>query len=280
MEPSFNAAAVGKEAKLNINAAYAHDFAGYENNPRTMYLAADMPIYALKQYHGIGLMLMNEKIGLFNHQRFTLQYAYKHDLWKGTLSIGAQIGLLDEKFDGSKVKIEKADDPAFPKNEVNGNSLDMGLGIYYKHGDWYAGASALHLNEPKIELGETNELKIDATYYLTAGYNIRFTNPFLSLKTSALGRTDGVAWRGDFTARLFYTNENKIMYGGVGYSPTNSVTLMIGGKVHGVMLGYSYEMYTSKVGPGNGSHELHVGYQMDINLQKKGRNKHQSVRIL
>ena len=70
------------------------------------------------------------------------------------------------------------------------------------------------------------------------------------------------------------------MYGGVGYSPTNSVTVMVGGSFHGIMLGYSYEAYTSGINPGNGSHELFVGYQHDINLTKKGRNLHKSVRIL
>ena len=54
----------------------------------------------------------------------------------------------------------------------------------------------------------------------------------------------------------------------------------LGGKFHGIMLGYSYEIYTSAISIGNGSHELHVGYQTDINLFKKGRNKHQSVRLL
>ena len=58
------------------------------------------------------------------------------------------------------------------------------------------------------------------------------------------------------------------------------MTVLIGGNFHGVHLGYSYEIYTSAISIGNGSHELHVGYQTDINLFKKGRNKHQSVRLL
>ena len=39
-------------------------------------------------------------------------------------------------------------------------------------------------------------------------------------------------------------------------------------------------MYTSKISPANGSHELYVGYQMDLNFHKKGRNLHKSVRHL
>ena len=67
---------------------------------------------------------------------------------------------------------------------------------------------------------------------------------------------------------------------GATYSPDHSVTVLIGGSFHGFNVGYSYEIYTSNINIGNGSHELFVGYQMDLNLYKKGKNKHQSVRIL
>ena len=131
-----------------------------------------------------------------------------------------------------------------------------------------------------MSLGERNELQVDPTFYLTGGYNIKLRNPFLTIKPSLLVRTDGVGYRADVTGRLIYTNENKMMYGGVSYSPTNSVTVLIGGNFHGIMLGYSYEIYTSAINPGNGSHEIFLGYQVDINLTKKGKNRHQSVRIL
>lgn len=280
MEPSFNAAAVGKQSKLNITAAYAMDFVGFENNPQTMYAAADLPFYFLKGLHGAGLQFMNDKIGLFSHQRLTLQYAYKHKLFGGTISGGLSVGLLSESFDGTKLDAGEAGDPALPSIKVEGSGFDLGVGLYYMRGPWYVGVSAQHLNAPLVELGETNELQIDPTYYLTGGYNIKLRNPFLTIKPSALVRTDGVAWRADITGRLIYTNDKKMMYGGVGYSPTNSVTFMFGGMFHGVMLGYSYEFYTSAISPGNGSHELFIGYQMDLNLIKKGKNKHKSVRIL
>lgn len=280
MEPAYNSASVGKQSKLNITAAYAMDMAGFENNPRTMYAAADIPFYFLKSYHGGGVQFMNDQIGLFTHQRLALQYAYKHRLFGGTISVGASIGLLSESFDGTKLDVEDTSDPALSTSKVDGNGLDVGVGLYYQHRQWYVGLSAQHLNSPLIDLGETNELQIDATYYFTAGYNIRLRNPFITIKPTVLMRTDGVAWRADITGRLVYTNDKKTMYAGIGYSPTNSATFLIGGSFHGIMLGYSYEMYTSAISPGNGSHELHVGYQIDINLAKKGKNKHKSVRIL
>ena len=256
MEPSYNPAAVGK------------------------YVAADMPFYALKSYHGVGLNLMNDQIGLFTHQRFSLQYSYKRPLLGGMLGIGLQGGMLSEKFDGSKVDVGESGDPALATTDVNGSGLDLGVGLYYLHGPWYLGLSAQHLTAPTIDLGETNEMKIDAVYYLTGGYNIKLRNPFLTIKSSMLVKYDGTTWRGDVTGRLVYQYDKKLLYGGATYSPDHSVTLLLGGSFHGVILGYSYEFYTSTLSAGNGSHEIYIGYQTDINLVKKGKNKHKSVRIL
>ena len=280
LEPYFNPGAVGKQQKLNIAAAYAMSFAGFENNPRSMYVGADMPLYFLKNYHGVGLSLLNDQIGLFTHQRLAVQYAYKHRLFGGMISAGVQFGLLSEGFDGSKVDVEDSGDPALATSDVNGSAFDVGFGLYYSRGPWYVGVSAQHITSPLVALGETSELQIDPTFYLIGGYNIKLRNPFLTIHPSVLVRTDGVEWRGDVSGRLVYTNDKKVMYGGVSYSPTNSVTVLVGGSFHGVHIGYSYEVYTSGISIGNGSHELIIGYQMDVNLFKKGRNKHKSVRIL
>lgn len=280
METSYNPGAAGKQPKLNVTVAYALDMAGFEHNPQTAYASADVPFYALKTYHGAGLVFMNDKLGLFTHQKLALQYALKFNILGGQMSAGLQAGFINEDFDGTKLDVEDTSDPAFSTSQVSGNALDLAFGLYYNHKKWYAGISAQHLTAPVVNLGETNELKIDRTYYLTGGYNIQLRNPFLTIKPSLFVRTDMKTYRADVTGRLVYTHDNKMLYGGFSYSPTNSVTLLLGGSFHGIVLGYSYEVYTSAINPGNGSHELFVGYQHDINFTKKGRNLHKSVRIL
>ena len=253
--------------------------AGFENNPKTMYVAGDMPFYFMNGYHGVGLQLMSDDIGLFKHQRLTAQYAYKQSLLGGTLSIGLQAGLLSEKFKGSGLDLRE-DDPHLLTTDVTGTALDLAAGLYYQHRKWYAGLSVLHAMEPSVELGERSIIDIARTYYFTGGYNIRLHNPFFTIHPSVLARTDGVGYRVDVTARVKYSYEKRLLYAGVAYSPTNSVTALIGGNFHGISIGYSYEAYTSALSFKHGSHELFVGYQTELDLIKKGRNKHQSVRIL
>lgn len=280
MEPSFNPAAAGKSSVVNVAGAYAMSMAGFEHNPKTMYVGADLPFYFINNYHGVGVQLLNDDIGLFKHQRLALQYAYQFKLMGGVFSIGLQGGMLSEKFKGSELDVEVSDDKAFSQSDVNGTALDLAAGVYYRHGNWYAGASIQHATAPSVELGDRSIIDISRTYYLTGGYNIKLRNPFLSIPVSVLGMSDGVSYRGDVTARLVYTTERRTLMAGVGYSPTNSVTVMVGGSFHGINVGYSYEAYTNGISLGNGSHELFVSYQTDLNLYKKGKNKHKSVRLL
>ena len=280
MESSFNPAAIGKEEKVNFVGAYNMTLTGFRHNPKTMYFSGDLPFYFIGGYHGIGGQFMSDQIGLFSHNRFTVQYANKQKLLGGTLNIGLEASLISEKFDGGGLNLEEGSDPAFATSEVNGSGFDLGAGIYYKHKNWYAGVSVLHALAPTVELGETNELNIARAYYLTAGCNIRLKKPFLSIHPSIMGRSDAIGYRADVTARLLYTHEGRVMYVGLGYSPTISTTLFIGGDFHGVRLGYAYEVHTNAISVGSGNHELFVGYKMDLNLFKKGRNLHQSVRIL
>lgn len=280
METSFNPAAAGKVQKVNFVGAYAMTMAGFENAPKTMLASADMPFYALGTFHGVGALFMNDQIGVFSHKRIALQYSVKRPLWGGVISLGIHAGALSENMDGSKVDLDNPDDPAFSTGEQTGTGLDLGAGLYFARSDWYAGVSVMHLNAPLVELGEKSELQIDRTYYLTGGYNIRLRNPFFTIHPSMLARTDGTAWRVDVGARVKYMYEKRMFYAGASYSPTNSVTVLLGGNFHGVSLGYSYEFYTNGISLRNGSHELCVGYQMDLDFGKKGRNRHQSVRLL
>ena len=280
MEPSFNPAAAGKDPVINVAGAYAMTLTGFENAPKTMYVGADMPFRLLNRFHGAGIQIVSDQLGLFTHQRLVLQYNYKQNLLGGVLSAGIQFGILSEKFRGSSLDLENPDDPAFTRSDVSGVAIDLAAGVYYKHRNWHAGLSVLHATAPEIELGDRSIYKVSRAYYLTGGYNIKLRNPFITIHPTVFGTYDGTNYRVDVTTRVKYTHDKKVLYAGVGYSPNNSITALVGGNFHGISLGYAYEVYTSVLKIGNGSHELFVGYQTTLNFQKKGRNRHQSVRIL
>ena len=284
MMTTFNPAAAGRESKTSFYAGYAMTMAGFENAPQTMVFAGDTPFSALGSIHGAGAMIMSDKIGLFTHQRITGLYALRKRLSKephgSQLSIGIQPGMLTEKFRGSEVELGEDNDDAFSKSDIDGNAFDLGIGVLFQRANWYAGISAQHITFPKIYLGEKNEIKLDATYYATGGIDFQLRNPFIKIAASALVMTEGVTYRADITGRVIYTFEEKKLYAGLNYSPTRSVTLLVGGVINGFKIGYSFEGYTNELGFRNGSHEIFLGYSMDVDLGKRGKNRHQTTRTL
>ena len=282
LQSLYNPAAAGLLEQINVQGGYALQMMGYTHTPQTMVVTADLPLWMISRAHGVGAGFVNDKIGLFEHKKFNIEYALHLKLWGGRFSVGARGALLAETFDGTGLDVIDSGDPAFPSSEVNGTSFDVEGGLRYDGREWYVGFSGLHLLQPTVTLGDSkaNEFEVPRTYYLTGGYNIRLKNPLLKVHTSAILRTDLTAWRGDVTARLAYNGPKGKMYFGLGYSPTISTTVLIGGDFHGVQLGYAYEIYTSGVGALQGTHEVSLGYTTDLNLFKKGKNRHQSVRIL
>lgn len=281
MPTAYNPAAAGKESKINIVGAYAMALSGYENAPSTAIIGADIPFYFMNNIHGVGLQLMTDKLGLLNNQLIDLQYAMRKQMGSGWLSVGIQAGLLNMKFEGSKIDIIDPEDPVFKnKSDVDGNALDLGVGIYYQRANWFMGLSGKHVTSPTVALGDVNQLNVAATWYAMGGATFQLRNPLWKFASSAIVQTDGTAYRGDVTGRLIYTYDEKMFYGGVTYSPTNSVTALLGARFHGVVFGYSYEFYTNGIDLKNGTHEIFVGYQTDIELAKKGKNRHQTTRTL
>lgn len=279
----YNPAAMNLNDQLNLVGTYSLQMAGYTNAPSSMYFGANMlmPVQGKKQAAGVALF--NEEIGLFTHRRIMVNYSYKLKFKKSWLNVGLQGGFLNETFDYAELETIDPNDPAFPTSDSEGTAFDLGLGLYYKHKAWYLGASAQHLTSPTVRYGKSNsnvELKIPMALFLNGGCNIRLTNPLLQVQPSFQACSDLDAYRVDLTCRGTYTYQEKMFYGGLTYSPKTSVAFLLGGCVKGVTVGYAYELYTQGVGIINGSHDLVVGYSMDVDLFKKGRNRHKTVRYL
>ena len=264
----YNPAAAGRAGQLDVRAAYRMEMLGFEDAGQTMLIQGDLPMFFLPkaERHGIGAGFLNDKIGLFSIKRMWLQYAYHHPFGKkNILSIGVKLALLANSFNGADVDLgEGSSDEYVPTSDVNGTGFDMDLGLRYERRDvWYAGVSVMHLKSPAVSMGEDKQFQIK-------------TSPAIY----AMFRTDLQGWRADVSGRLCYDGEKGKMYAGVNYSPTISVALLLGLTFHGVDIGYSYEMYTGGIAVQNGTHEISIGYKMELNLTKKGKNKHQSVRWL
>ncbi len=280
METQWNPAAVGQSPQLSIQGAVQTHAMGYEQAGSTMWAGADMAFALGRTFHGVGAIFLNDNIGLFSYKRFSLQYAY-HQPWRGgTIALGLQADMLQEGIDGTKADLGDNNDPAFPTAQVNGSAFDLSVGSYYQRKGFRLSAAYHHLAAPTVRLGETHELPIRGVLNVGTQYNIRTSSPLFTITPSAMLRSDFTDYRVDLTLRGQYKFENRLIFAGVNYAPQRSVGLFVGGTLQGIDLSYGYEANTSGLGLGAGQHEIVIAYRLPIDLGKKQRNLHKSVRWL
>jgi type IX secretion system PorP/SprF family membrane protein len=254
---------------------------GFEGNPKTMLINLDMPIPFIKSDHGLGVGIVNDEIGKFSNQHLYFNYAYAFKLLKGRFALGLQAGLVNCSFENKDLIFgENNNDPAFPSGNADGNKIDFGAGIFYQHKYFYAGVAGLHLNAPLVLLGENNEIKISPYFNFMAGGNIPVKNSLITIQPYMQVMTDLVSWRASITAIGTYSYNGKEFFGGVTYSPMTSVAFILGMDMKNITVSYAYELFTSGVGAENGNHDVFIGYKVDLGMFKKGKNKHNSIRIL
>lgn len=289
----YNAAAVGTTDLVKIRAGVRMQWLGIKNAPQTFAGTVDMPFKLLEKRFGVGALIQQESLGLFRNMTLGAQMAYKQPLLKGVLSVGAQVGMLEQSFKGNEVYIPGGDDfhqpsdDAIPRQDIKGNALDLGAGLFYSHPLFWAGLSATHLNSPSVKMNaesgagtsEKNyEFRLGRTFYFMGGSNIKLKNTLFEVMPSILVKTDLTFTGCEATARCRY---NKLLTGGVGYRWRDSVYLLFGAEFKNVYLGYSYDIPTTAIIHGSmGSHEIIVGYSMKLDLSDKNRNRHKSIRIM
>jgi type IX secretion system PorP/SprF family membrane protein len=278
----YNPGYAGTNGDLNITGLHRQQWIGMPGAPQATFFNLNMPLALGKTNTGVGITLHTETIGLFNNSHVSGQFAFKRNLFGGTLSLGGQIGLASIAFDGTGVKLGEseyhdAEDEAIPQTEVSGMALDVNAGLYYTHKKFYIGLASTHVAEPQIELDENISTYIGRAYNLTGGYNIQLKNPLFELQPSVFIKTDLQSFQMDVTARVVY---NQMFNGGLSWRGYEGI-VMLGASFANVEVGYAYDFPTGALlKASSGSHELMIRYKIKLNKAKTGNFRHKSVRIL
>ena len=292
----YNPAAVGQTDFIKLRGAGRLQWVGIDGAPKTFLFTGDMPFKLMNRRFGTGLVLQQESIGLYKSLNLGAQLGYKIKKFGGEFTVGLQIGMIDQRFQGSEVYIPTPDgdeyhegtDEGIPMHDLHGTALDLGAGIFYNHKKWWAGISATHLSGPTITMGGENgeqttdeniyEFKANRTLYFMGGGNIPLKNTLFEVMPSVLVKTDFSFTTAEFTARARY---NKFLSFGLGYRWDDAIIATVAAEIKNFYIGYSYDYATSSIhSASSGSHEIVVGYQLKLNLGEKNRNRHRSIRFM
>lgn len=285
-----NPAAAGNSDSIKITAAGRFQWVGIPNAPVTFTALADSPFKVFGKRIGAGVSFMQESLGLYSTLNVGAQLAYKLKLFGGWLSIGLQLGMVNQTFKGSEIFIPEGDefhestDDGIPTNDITGTAFDLGAGVFFTHKYFWAGLSSTHVLQPTVTLKA--ETEAERTYefvtgrglYFMGGSNIPIKNTLFEVQPSIMVKTDMTFFSAEATARVRY---NKFLSGGVGYRWKDAVSIMVGAEYKNFFLGYSYDYPLSAISKASsGSHEVFLQYNVKLDLSEKNKNKHKSIRIM
>ena len=286
LQSAYNPAAVGEGDLMKVAGMHRMQFVDITNAPMTTWFSFCSPFVIGKTKHGAGIRFMNDRYGLYTNQALYVQYAYRHKIGRGYLSVGVDLGFVNVGFKGDSVNLSQmgdeyhdANDPVVPMGSKSGMKFDMGAGIYYATSNWWVSGSYSHLTRPKIDWDDNSDVTLIGTMYVAGGYSYRLKNHRdWQLQPSAMVMSDFRSWDVNLTMMCEYKDRYRW---GLGYRIMGSVNILLGMDIiSGLQIGYTCELPTNKLLlESYGSHELYLAYGFDI-LKPRRNNKYKSIRYL
>lgn len=278
-----NPAFAGLQGEICANVINRQQWVGLEGAPQTTLFTINSPIKVFGINSGVGISLLDDRLGFEKNFAGALTYSYIHELSTGTLSFGTNLGIFNKTFEGDYKFPDGTTtiDPVVPQSKDQSLVFDMSFGAVYTIDNLYVGLSVNHLVPSKFKITTENggEIKyLKRHYYLMSGYKYSLPNSSLEFMPNLLVKYDGASPQITINLNTLY---NKKLWGGVSYSTTEVVDINIGIELfNGIKIGYAYGLNLSKfINTNTGSHEVMLGYCFNFEFSKAPQ-KYRSVRFL
>jgi type IX secretion system PorP/SprF family membrane protein len=269
----INPAYSGTKSNIDARLDYRKQWTGFDGQPTTQYAAISSRL--LKGRIGVAGSLYKDVTGPTTRNDYTINAAYHLHL--ADVEFCAGIGMNFNKYtiDGTKMTTHWTGDPAvdysitdFHKNR-NGQA---GLMLYNDR--FHFGLSIVNMASTKAEfyLADTTKKSIVAFaqhYYFTCGYNFNANPDFVWENNLMATYVTGCPMTINYNLRVHYKEK---ITAGVGWRLKDALYLQAGYIfLERIQLIYTYDVGISNLRKGHsGSHEIMLGYRMNINDMSKG----------
>jgi type IX secretion system PorP/SprF family membrane protein len=245
----INPAYAGSHEALNVTGLYRRQWTGLKGSPVTLSFSGHTALR--NKRHNVGVVVENERFGLFSHTGAGLAYAFRIPAGRGYIAIGARGGIDAYSYNWAGIRLADANDPSFTGVPTQNTYPDFSAGLYYHDRSFYAGVA-----NPRM-LGRDNGYF--NSWNATAGYVARLGEDF-RLKPAALIRyVPASPVSTNLSATIYY---REIIGAGAGCTLGNSIMAYADIRINEQLnAGYGYQRQLNKLGTYNGgSHEVMLRY--------------------
>lgn len=256
-EMFINPAYTGTKEALCITALHRQQWIGIEGRPITTTLTLHSPIWENKM--GLGLSLLNEKLGVTTRNMIYLSYSFRVRTGKkGYLGFGLMGGVHIQTDKLASVATDVINDPHFSENINENITPNFGFGINYYTEKFFAGISIPRLLDDHIIIGDKGKVSFKLSsfhYYLTLG-RVFTINDYFKIKPSMMVKAV-VNAPIQFDVNLNFLLKEHLWLG-VSYRSTADMSATIGLQINPRFLfSYSYDYPISSLNKFTaGSHEI------------------------
>lgn len=259
---TINPAYAGNRGALNIATFYRRQWVGISGAPETMNLTADAPF--LNKKLGLGLVIMNDKIGVTKETAFKSFYSYKISIKQGILSLGLGAGLITTNTKWSELVVLDPGDDFYLIDSKMFVVPDFSFGIYYSYQNYFAGFSVPKLVSYKFDFDKNRyTLKVkplDYNYMFNTGYIFDIAPKMRFFPSALVTYTPDEKILYDFNAHFNFLERFWI---GASYRNNRSVAGLFQFQINPrFKIAYSYDFDLGKLSKySNGSHEVMLRYE-------------------
>ena len=258
----LNPAYSGSQNYLTSTLMYRNQWVRVDGAPVTSVLAVDGTI--ANKNVGLGLIIMNDRIGATDQTDIYGNYAYKIKVKNGKLALGIKAGVSRYVYNTDKLIYWDEVDKVYADGNKQSSWLPkFGLGAYYNSDKWYAGISVpvLFAYDPNYKFGlDVNKSSLDRRHYLaTAGLIIKLNENFKTKPSFLLKYVPSAPVQADLNLSLLYKDKFWI---GASLRTGDAMAAIVEYQINRYLrMGYSYDFTFSKIrNSTNGSHEIMIGY--------------------
>lgn len=267
-----NPAYAGSREALTVTALHRSQWVDFKGAPKTQTLTIHTPLQ--NEHIGVGLSLLNDKIGPSNNTSINAQFAYRMQLnLKSRLALGLTGGADINQARLSTLNTDQQADPVFQSNLENHVTPNFGVGAYYSRERFYTGISVPNLLQNSYsEVSQDGNVLVaqqQRHYFLIAGAVFNLSQDLVFKPTTLIKLTAAAPAQADLTATFILM---KKLHLGAMYRTGDAVGALVGlALTDQLYLGYSYDkshgLNTFRYN--QGSHEIMLRYDFMFASKKQ-----------
>ncbi len=259
---TINPSYAGSRGGLSVAAFYRQQWVGLNGAPRTMSFEVDAPVLSNKL--GLGLFVVNDKIGVTKQTEIMSSYAFRISVGSGTLALGLGAGLVATNTAWSDLIVIDPGDEYYLIDSRVFIVPDFSFGTYYIMKNYFLGLSIPRLLGYKFDFDRNKySLRVEPgqyNYVLNTGYMFSLGQKTRFMPSAMISFSPGDKLLYDASAHFILSDR---FWFGATYRSTSSVTALAQFAVNNQFkVAYSYDFNFGRLGSYNhGSHEVMLRYE-------------------